>query len=99
MHAVKVPVVRRWCYYIYFEHVQPNATFIHCELRTKWSKQVKRELQDGWHLLRLCHRGPIHALHDPSDHKHKKFLEMFGFKYQRDLSEKTHVWVWEDNDG
>lgn len=94
MHSVKVPVVRRWCFTISLEHVQPNYTMIHCDIHTRWSKQVKRELRDGWYLLRMCHRGPIYALHDPADEKHEKFLKMFGFKPHSD-----QLWVWENGNG
>jgi len=95
MHSLKVPVVRRWCYVISLEHVQPDLTLIHCDIKTKWSKQVQIELKDGWYFLKLCHQGPIHAMHDPSDKKHEKFLKKFGFKFKATLEDQMEIWIWE----
>lgn len=94
MHMLKVPVVRRWCYTLYLEEAACTGTFIHCEIHTKWSKLVKEMLSSGWHLLKTAHGGPIHALHDSSDKKHKKFLRMFGFKPLHQLEAGQEIWIW-----
>jgi hypothetical protein len=51
-------------------------------------------VKSGWHLIKTAHGGPIHAQHDPSDHKHKKFLEMFGFERSESLDDGTEIWIW-----
>jgi len=94
MHSLKVPVAQRWCYTIYFEHVVGTGTFAHCVVHTKWSKLVKQMLASGWHLVTTAHGGPIYALHDPKDKKHKKFIKIFGFAYQETLEDGKELWVW-----
>lgn len=94
MHLLKVPVAQRWCYTIYLEQVAGRGTFIHCDVHTRWTKLVKEMVKSGWHLIKTAHGGPIHAQHDPSDHKHKKFLEMFGFERSESLDDGTEIWIW-----
>lgn len=99
MHMLKVPVAKRWCYTILFEEVMGVGTFVHCDIHTKWSKLVKEMVKSGWHLVTTARGGPLYALHDPQDTKHKKFLEMFGFSFHRALSAEEEIWIWRQNNG
>lgn len=77
----KVPViVRQGAYTVYFERTS-GLTFIHCDIFSPWTKDLKQRLSSDWKALRGLHEGPIYALHTPSDKKHEKFLLMMGFTY------------------
>ena len=78
-HQLKVPVVRRPEFTIYLEQATRDHTFIHCTVRRPWTRDVKARLAADFAALVSLHGGPIHALHDPQDAKHAKFLAMFGF--------------------
>ena len=81
IHLKKVPVVVRPEYTILYERV-PGVTFVHCEVRKGWTKEVKARLKEDWRTLcSLISPEPIYALHDPEDLKHEKFLKMFGFEF------------------
>jgi hypothetical protein len=75
----KVKVSESVNYLIEYEEFN-GLTFIHCTIKTQWSKFVKYELQRDFDILLTLHGGVLFALHDPNDTKHQKFLEMFGFK-------------------
>lgn len=89
-HQFKVPVVRRRAYTLYLEQATRQHTFIHCDIHGRWSSRTKRDLADDFATLKGLHGGPIYALHDPSDHKHHKFLAMFGFKWAASFNDRRH---------
>ncbi len=88
-HQLKVPVVKRPVYTLYLEQATPQHTFIHCDVR-KWSPRVKRQLAEDFETLKSLHGGPLYALHDPTDHKHHKFLTMYGFKWAASFTDRLH---------
>ena len=76
---MKIPIVQRQDYTIYFEQVSGN-TFVHCDVY-KWTKGSKKALLEDWESLCLLHNAPIYAYHVVGDKKHLKFLEITGFRY------------------
>jgi len=91
-HFLKVPVVRRADFEILFEqHV--SGTFVHCNVKN-YNATVKREIMTCWSQLTQLHGGPIYALHDLPDHKHRKFLCLFGFKRHQVLPNLKELWIW-----
>jgi hypothetical protein len=89
-HQFKVPVVRRPVYTLYLEQATRHHTFIHCDIRTRWTAKIKRDLAADFASLKSLHGGPFYALHDPSDQKHHKFLAMFGFKWAASFTDRRH---------
>ena len=79
-HHLKVPVVRRQVYTLYLEQATADHTFIHCDVHGTWTPRTKRDLAADWQTLQALHGGPLYAMHTPGDHKHLKFLSMFGFR-------------------
>jgi len=75
----KIPVLKTKEFVLYLEDVDDN-TFIHCDIRTKWNKELKHSLGFAFKVLLNSLNGKVNALHDTKDKKHKKFLEMFDFK-------------------
>jgi hypothetical protein len=59
-----------------------GLTFIHCDVHVPWSLCVKRALGEAFEALRARLQTDLYALHEPLDHKHKKFLSLYGFKPQ-----------------
>jgi len=80
----RVPVVKRPEYTIWLENVKNEAVFIHCDVY-KWNKSVKKDLKQKLLTLLSLQADPIFALHDKEDKKHKKFLDIFNFKYVKDI--------------
>ena len=79
---MKIPIVQREAYTIYFERVLGN-TFVHCDVY-RWSKTSKQASLKDWEALCLLHNAPIYAYHVVGDKKHLKFLETFGFRYLKE---------------
>jgi hypothetical protein len=91
-HFLKVPVVQREDFEILLEqHV--SGTFVHCNVKN-YNATVKREIMACWSALTQLHGGPIYALHDLPDHKHRKFLCLFGFKRHQVLPNLKELWIW-----
>lgn len=80
----RVPVVNKDDYTIWLENLNNEAVFIHCNVY-KWNKSVKEKLKKDFHLLVDLQNGPIFALHDKEDTKHKKFLKIYAFEYVKDI--------------
>lgn len=81
-HAIperKAPVIVKPEYVVSFERTS-GMTFVHCEIKGRWSVNLKLSLLADWKALLSLHDAPIFALHTPGDTKHHKFLTMFGFK-------------------
>lgn len=94
-HFFKVPVCIREEYTIMLEqHV--SGTFAHCDV-FKWNKTIKSRFLADWNTVTATHGGPIYALHDFHDRKHKKWLEMCGFKRHRILPRLKEIWIWSNN--
>jgi hypothetical protein len=75
---IKIPVLTTKEFVLYLEDVNDN-TFIHCDIRTKWDKELKHNLGFSFKILLSLINRKINALHDTKDKKHKKFLELFDF--------------------
>jgi len=94
MHALKVPVCRRWCYTIYLEEVVGVGTFAHAEVHTKWTKLVKEMFASGVHLIKTAHGGPIYIECKRFDTKLMKFISMFGFSHLSTDENGDEIWIW-----
>lgn len=77
---MKTPVLSVDEFVLYLEEL-PEGTFIHCDVTTKWSKEVKNKLKVAFELLTNEYGKELYALHTPTDKKHEKFLKMFDFSY------------------
>ena len=89
----KLPVIIRDEYVVFME---PNkiGPFVHCDIKTKWTKEVKYDLTCDFDLLRNLHGfNPMYALHyeDQGD-IHIKFLKIMGFKYLKTITGQRQVW-------
>lgn len=82
---MQVKVVDSADYTIKYEQ-HNGLTFIHCDIKVKWTKKVKQELQEDFNVLRTLHSAPIYAIHEIGDKKHLKFLTLFGFKHLEDVT-------------
>jgi hypothetical protein len=91
---MKVPVVTTKDFIIYLENYQDNI-FIHCDVTSKWTKTVKKDLTKAFNKL---NKKELFALHEQSDKKHKKFLKLFNFNYLNTFKGKNgtqyDVFVW-----
>lgn len=77
----KVPVVCREEYTLFLEQATASNTFVHCDVKARWSPSVARRLKADWETLKGLHGGPIYALHPVGDRKHLKFLTQFGLRF------------------
>jgi hypothetical protein len=66
---VKVPVVTTKDFIIYLEDYQ-NNTFIHCDVTSKWTKTVKKNLTEAFNKL---DKKELLALHKQSDKNIENF--------------------------
>ena len=86
---MRVPVVERDDYTIWFQPYEDVdgevITFIHCEIHTPWTKQVKLAVAADYSQLRDMTRQAFYTLSAPTDTKHHKFLTIFGFKHHKDV--------------
>ena len=69
-------------YIIYFEYIFYNTIYpvivVHCDV-VKWNKSIRNLLKiDSFNLFNKQTK-PILALHNKSDNKHMKFLNIMGF--------------------
>ena len=91
---MKVPVVTTKDFIIYLEDYQDN-TFIHCDVTSKWTKTVKKDLTEAFNKL---DKKKLLALHKQSDKKHRKFLKLFNFNYLNSFEGKNNtqydVFIW-----
>tara|TARA_R110002153_G_scaffold70900_8_gene185974 strand:+ start:407 stop:697 length:291 start_codon:yes stop_codon:yes gene_type:complete len=76
---MKKPVVVDLDYTLYLDEFE-GLQFIHCDVR-KWNKTTKKRLHKALELLLNIYKQDLHAIHDIDDNKHRKFLEMYEFKY------------------
>lgn len=94
---MKVPVVVTDDFILYLED-DNGFTFIHCDVLTKWTREVKNKLTKKFNKLVLDYGQPLYALHNKEDKKHEKFLKMFGFSYFTTitgLDNNSHdIYVW-----
>lgn len=75
----KIPVVQDDSYTLYLDEFE-GLQFIHCDIY-KWNKTTKKALHVSLKYILDLYKVPIYAAHEIKDNKHRKFLEMYGFKY------------------
>lgn len=80
-HWPKVIVCRRPHYEVAYERFgeQGEHTFVHLDLKARWSPGLKRRFQVDVGRLAALHGGPFLVLSTPLDKKHHKFCAQFGF--------------------
>lgn len=83
MTPPRVPVIRMEEATVYLEQYR-EYTFGHCDVH-KWTPGVAKKLKTAWKDIMRLHGGPIFALHDPGDDKHRKWCELFGFKFSQEV--------------
>ena len=87
--GLKVPVVDRAKQYtIYYEGLQTPIglmTFVHCDIHTKWTKDIKRQLKADFGWLIEARQQPLHCLRH--NKKQEKFIRMFGFQFSYEMPE------------
>ena len=77
---MKKPVIVEPDYTLYLDEFE-GLQFIHCDVH-KWNKATKKRLHKALELLHNIYKQEsFYATHDIDDNKHRKFLEMYGFKY------------------
>lgn len=94
---MKVPVIQNKQFVLYLEDLDGNL-FIHCDILSKWSKEVKQNLKNWFtRLTKECGKE-LYALHTPEDKKHEKFLRMFDFSYLYSITgtdgNKYDIYIW-----
>lgn len=78
--SCKVSVIDKPEYRVYFERYQ-GLIWIHCDI-IKWSTGIAKRLRKDWDYVFNLYNSPIYALNEPHGCKrHKKFMEMMGFRY------------------
>lgn len=94
---MKIPVLETDKFILYLEDNE-GAVFIHCDIKTKWSKEIKKELEAAFKVLTTEWNKELFALHVPSDKKHEKFLKMFDFKFFKTIkgfdNNDYDIYVW-----
>jgi len=94
---MKVPIIQNNQFILYLEEVE-GFLFIHCDILTKWSKEVKQNLKSWFHILTKEYGKELYALHVPEDKKHEKFLKMFDFSYLYSTTgidkNKYDIYIW-----
>lgn len=94
---MKIPVIQNNQFVLYLEDVDGNL-FIHCDILTKWSKEVKQNLKSWFNGLTSVHGKELYALHNPKDKKHEKFLRMFDFSYLKSFigidGNNYDIYIW-----
>lgn len=94
---MKVPVISTNNFILYLEDNE-GFVFIHCDVLTKWTKDVKKELQKAFQVLTAEWNKELFALHNPKDKKHKKFLNLFKFTFFKSIkgfdNNVYDVYIW-----
>lgn len=76
---MKTPVILYKDYTIFTEQYE-DKLFLHCDVY-KWNKHIKKSLHHSLELILRLYKEDVYALHENTqDKKHKKFLQMYGFK-------------------
>ena len=87
--GIKVPVVDKpQQYIIYFEGLETPIglmTFVHCDILTNWTKDIKRQLEADFSWLIKSRQQPLYCLRH--NKKQEKFIKMFGFQFSYEMPE------------
>ena len=76
---MKQPVILHKSFTLYLDEFE-GLQFIHCDVYT-WNKTTKQQLKKALDFILDSYTDEVYATHDIDDNKHRKFLEMYGFKY------------------
>jgi len=79
----KVPVINKHEYTIWLENYQNIATFIHADVR-KYNKTVRAEFGEDLDKLVELHNFPLYVLTEKDNHKLRKFMAMYRFKFDHE---------------
>jgi len=94
---MKQPVITTKDFILYLEN-DNGFNFIHCDILTKWSKQVKKQLTEQFNNLTSFLQQPLYALHTRTDKKHEKFLKLYGFTYYTSMlgqdKNEYDIYIW-----
>jgi len=95
--GIKVPVVERpQQYIIYFEGLETPLglmTFVHCDIHTNWTKDIKRQLEADFSWLIKSRQQPLYCLRH--NKKQEKFIRMFGFQFKSEMPNGIDVYTLE----
>ena len=80
---IKIPVIRRTNYTVYYENVEGN-TFVHCDCY-RWNKKIKQQLMKDLDTLKEMHKGNWYALNTFNDTKRYKFLNLMNFNFLKEI--------------
>lgn len=80
----KITVADSPHYTIYYDE-HHGLTFIHCEVKTTWTKTIKQQLLKEFNILKTLRGSPLYAIHEIGDNTHLKFLKLFGFTFVQDV--------------
>ena len=93
VRSLRIPIIQNPNYTVFFQAIHINDvpyTFVHCDVSI-WNKKTLRSLTSDWHLLLDLHNGPLLALNEENDEKHRHFLELFDFTYLQKLTGEDGV--------
>lgn len=82
---MKVPVIENDDFIIYLENYE-DTVFIHCDVLTKYTKTIRKKLLENLELLVSLRKSQVFAIHEPEDHKHRKFLQSMRFDYLKSVT-------------
>lgn len=91
--SIRIPIIQTKDYTVFFQAIRINEieyTFVHCDVR-EWSARVLKALRSDWNTLVDLHNGPLLALNEVDDEKHRHFLELFEFSYLQEITGEDGV--------
>ena len=86
--SLRIPVIQTKEYTVYLQAIHLNTrpyTFVHADVH-EWTLSSLKKLRSDWNCLIDLHNGPLLALNELDDEKHRKFLELFDFKPLQQLT-------------
>jgi hypothetical protein len=81
--SLRVPVINDVDYTVYLQSVNLNdrpLVFVHADVRN-WNPVIAKRLLSDWKVFVDLFNGPLFALNEQDDEKHRKFLALFGFEF------------------
>ena len=91
--SLRIPVIQTKEYTVYLQAIHLNDqpyTFTHAEVHD-WTLSTLKKLRSDWNCLVDLHNGPLLALNELDDEKHRKFLELFDFTPLQQLTGEDGV--------
>lgn len=81
--SFRVPVINQLAYTVFVQGIRFNdelLVFVHCDVRD-WTPVTFKRLRSDWTLFVDLFNGPLFALNEQGDEKHRQFLALFGFEF------------------